>query len=83
MLLRIKGWREIMTNLDAYMEALREEMQQNYFEGNTQKALELSRRLDRLIALKQRERGCGQVAVPLRRPIHSVPSSGNDILCNN
>jgi hypothetical protein len=47
------------------MEALREKMQQSYFEGNTTRALELSRRLDRLIALKQRERECGRMIVPM------------------
>ena len=53
-----------MTNLDTYMETLRDEMQQRYFEGDLLEALALSRRLDELIALKQREREPGGVVVP-------------------
>lgn len=52
-----------MTNIDAYMEALREQMQQQYFSGDKAKALILSRRLDQLIALKQRERERGMIIV--------------------
>jgi len=46
------------------METLRDEMQQRYFEGDLLEALALSRRLDELIALKQREREPGGVVVP-------------------
>jgi predicted amidophosphoribosyltransferase len=54
-----------MTNLDVYMEALRDEMQQRYFDGDILEALALSRRLDQIIALKQRERESGSVIVPV------------------
>ena len=54
-----------MTNLDIFMETLRDEMQQRYFDGDIQEALALSRRLDQIITLKQRERESGSVIVPM------------------
>lgn len=58
-----------MTNLDVYMEALREQMQERYFAGDHNEALALSLRLDKLIALKQRERECGTMIVSTHQPI--------------
>lgn len=57
-----------MTNLDAYMEALREQMQDRYICGDKSEALALSRRLDKLIALKQREYGYGKTIVSMQHP---------------
>ena len=54
-----------MTNLDMYMESLRDEMQKRYFEGDLTEALALSRRLDQIIALKQREKERGSVIVSM------------------
>ena len=56
-----------MTNLDTYMEKLRDEMQQRYFEGDIAEALVLSRRLDQIIAMKQREGERGSVIVRMPR----------------
>ena len=64
-----------MTNLDIYMETLRDKMQQRYFEGDIQEALVLSRRLDQIIAMKQREREHGGVIVPVSRSF-SFTNSG-------
>lgn len=44
-----------MTNLDAKICELRELMEAKYLEGDMESALALSQRLDRLIALAQRE----------------------------
>ena len=54
-----------MTNLDRYMEALREKMQESYLDNDKEQALALSRQLDRLIMLKQREREEGDISVSL------------------
>lgn len=49
-----------MTNLDARMGRMREEMEERYLRGDKDGALEISRRLDRLIALAQREVCAGE-----------------------
>jgi len=48
-----------MTNLDARIGQLREQMEEVYLCGDKEGALSLSRRLDQLIALAQRAGGGG------------------------
>ncbi len=50
-----------MTNLDMRMEELRQQLENKYARGDKESALEISRRLDRLIAIAQREGAFGQV----------------------
>jgi len=52
-----------MTNLDVRMEQLREQMAEKYLSGDKNGALEISCRLDKLIALAQREKVVGQAII--------------------
>ena len=52
-----------MTSLEKRIEILRKEMEEKYLGGDREEALVISQRLDKLIALAQRERGCGDIVL--------------------
>ncbi|MCL1964504.1 MAG: aspartyl-phosphate phosphatase Spo0E family protein [Firmicutes bacterium] len=62
-----------MTNLDARIGQLREQMEESYLHGDKKIALEISRRLDKLIVLAQRTGGSGVVVVQAERRKWNVP----------
>jgi len=52
-----------MAPIEKRIEILRKEMEEKYLEGDKDAALAISQRLDKLIALAQRERGFGEVVL--------------------